>query len=68
MIFQITRPSTTNFALTKSNKNELDTTMNVKMDYIKMDMVILNDCLKSNMEALTNVKIEGLKEDFTKLL
>ena len=42
--------------------------MNVKKDGIKTDIGVLNDGLKAYMEATMNVKIEGLKEGWTKLL
>ena len=42
--------------------------MNAKIDGIKRDMVVLYDGLKSYMEVMMNVKMEGLKEGWTKLL
>jgi len=44
----------------KVTKNELEAMMIVKIDGIKRDMVVLNDGLKSYMEAMMNFKIEGL--------
>ena len=63
----------------KVNKNELEAMLNVKIDgikrdmgvkidCIKRDMGVLNDGLKVDMEAIMNVKIEGLKEGLAKFL
>ena len=42
--------------------------MNIKINGIKRDRVFLNNGLKSNMEAMMNFKVEGLKEGLAKLL
>ena len=42
--------------------------MEAKIEGIKMDVPVLNDGLKTDMEAMMNVKIEGLKEGLAKLL
>ena len=52
----------------KVKKNELETIMNVNIDGIKMEMGVLDDGLKLDMEEMMNFKIEGLKEGLAKLL
>ena len=52
----------------KVKKNELEAMANVKIDGIKMGMIVSSDGLKEDMEAMVNVKIERLNEDLVKLV